>query len=416
MRVKIGALAGALALFACTNTASPPPAENQTVMTEPHAETPRNHGGGATGFALDLYQRLGRRDGNIFISPVSLSTAFALAYAGARGETAEEMARVLRFPSERDEVHGQFATLLRELPIDKPGRKLTIANAIWVQQDYPLRAEYRGELSRNYRAEPYQVDFFRDRVGAAAEINRWVEANTAGLIDELMRAEEISPDTRLALTNAVYFKGDWLRPFNARATQPAAFHAPGGPAQTAFMHQTGWFRHLDQPSFQAIELPYEGEELSMLIFLPKARDGLGAFEAQVTPDRLSRWTQEMRAAEPRRVDLAIPKLKLEERYQLVPALEALGIRLAFSNRADFSGITDAEKLKIDDVVHVTFLEVDEEGTEAAAATGITIVPVSSPPPAIPFKADHPFFFLIRDNRSGAIVFLGRIETPPATAA
>jgi serpin B len=180
------------------------------------------------------------------------------------------------------------------------------------------------------------------------------------------------------------------------------------------MHQIGSFRHLDRPGFSAIELPYRGEEMSMIVFLPKARDGLPAFERELAPAKLEEWMGALTARERQRVDLALPKIQLETRYDLPPALMAMGMRLAFSNNSDLGGITDVERLKVDRAIHQTFLLVDEKGTEAAAVTAVTIIPTSAPaPPQIRFHADHPFFFLIRDNRSGATLFMGRIEEPQA---
>jgi serpin B len=215
------------------------------------------------------------------------------------------------------------------------------------------------------------------------------------------------------LTNTVWMKADWLRQFNPLMTRPGDFFAAGGRAvRVSFMHQQEPFRHLDSPGFQAIELPYRGEELAMVVFLPKARDGLPAFERELDPAQLERWIGQLRAAEPEPVDLALPKIRLETRYQLARTLQEMGMPLAFGQGADFSGIDGRRGLFIAKAIHQTFLQVDEKGTEAAAATALVMNESGPRPARIRFLADRPFFFLIRDNRSGAVLFMGRIEEPP----
>jgi serpin B len=271
-------------------------------------------------------------------------------------------------------------------------------------------------LGTAYGARPTSLDFEGDRGGAAAAISRWAEQNTNGRIRNLLAPEDLHPRTRLVLTNTVWFKADWLRQFEAGATRERDFFVRGGtPVATPMMHEReAQFRHLDGGSFDALELPYRGEEMSMLVFLPKARDGLPAFERELSGAALNGWIEELRTAEPKVVDLALPKIELSTRYDLPAPLKEMGMRLVYTDSADLSGVTAAEALLIDRAIHQTFLLVDEKGTEAAAATAITMRPVSAPPtPQVRFHADHPFFFLIRDNRSGAVLFMGRIEAPAA---
>lgn len=392
--------------------AGPPPARE----AEPAQAGVAGTGAVAQGsieFGLSLYKRLGEGNGNIFLSPSSLSTAFGLAYAGARGETAREMAEVLRFPGPPERLHSGMGEMLGQMRLDLPGRKLSVANAIWVQQGFPLREEYRQTLSRFYGAEPRQVNFVSKPDSAVAQINRWAEENTAGKIRNLLGRDDVNDLTRLFLTNTVYFKGDWLKPFEKHDTRQQPFHPLGAaPFQTAFMSQKGAFRHLDQGRFQALELPYKGEELSMMLFLPKARDGLPALEREMDGARLGEWMKELRSAQPVSVEVALPKLKLEEKYRLKPQLMAMGMNRAFTDKAEFEGISGEGPLMISNVIHQTFLAVDEEGTEAAAATAIGIQVTGARLAQNRFIADHPFFFLIRDNRSGSVVFMGRIEAPP----
>ena len=370
---------------------------------------------GATAFGIDLYRRLGREAGNLFFSPLSISGAFGMAQAGARGETEAEIARILHYELPRERLHPALGAMMRGMALDQTGRRLAVANAVWVQRDYPLLPDYVGLLDGHYGAAPETVDFIADAAAAADRINQWAERNTNGRIKNLLRAGDLDASTRLVLTNTVWMKADWLRQFHPLMTRPGNFFAAGGKAQQVpFMHQQEPFRHLDAPGFQAIELPYRGEELAMIVFLPKARDGLAAFERELDAAALERWIGQLRSAEPEPVDLVLPKIRLETRYQLARTLQEMGMSLAFGPGADFSGIDGRGGLFIAKAIHQTFLQVDEKGTEAAAATALVMAESSAPPPPrIRFHADHPFFFLIRDNRSGAVLFMGRITQPPA---
>lgn len=399
-----------------TQESAPPAARAPAADATPAepAQEPATVAQSATAFGIDLYRKLGQEERNLFFSPVSLSGAFGMVQAGARGETEAEIARVLHYPLPREGLHPALGALMRGMALDQPGRRLAVANAVWVQRDYPLLADYVRLLGQDYGAAPETVDFLADAPAAAGRINKWAERNTNGRIKNLLRAGDLSANTRLVLTNTVWMKADWLRQFHPFMTRPADFFAAGGQAvQVPFMHQQEPFRHLDTPGFQAIELPYVGEELAMIVFLPKARDGLPAFEGELDAGRLERWIGQLRAAEPEPVDLALPKIRLETRYQLARTLSDMGMGLAFGSGADFSGIDGRRGLFIAKAIHQTFLQVDEEGTEAAAATALVMNESSAPPPPqIRFHADHPFFFLIRDNRSGAVLFMGRIGEPP----
>ncbi|HEX8214537.1 MAG TPA: serpin family protein, partial [Allosphingosinicella sp.] len=221
--------------------------------------------------------------------------------------------------------------------------------------------------------------------------------------------ENITVDTRLILTNSIYFKADWLRPFSANSTRQRPFMLPGGRSVPAtFMRQRGRFRVLRQPDFQALEAAYKGEELSMILFVPERAEGLPAFENGLTGEKLNGWISALMAEQPGDVEFVMPKLQLETKASLVPELKALGMRRAFTNMAQFGGMAEAP-LRLADVIHQTFLLVDEKGTEAAAVTAGLMEQVSMPRQ---FHADRPFFFAIRDNRSGSLLFIGRIETPP----
>lgn len=363
-------------------------------------------------FGIDLYKRLSPGERNLFFSPASISAAFGMVQAGARGETEAQIARVLRWPLGQRRLHPALGGMLRALPIKAEGRELTVANALWVQQGYRLRPDYVSLLQNHYGARASNLDFERS-ADAAAAINEWAERNTNGRIRRLFGPTDLRTDTRLVLANAIWFKADWLSQFHAGYTHDRDFMVPGSaPVRTKFMRQRRNFRFLEGEGFRAAELPYRGEEMSMLVFLPTGMEGLAGFERGLEPERLHGWIESLRRAEPRFLDLLVPKLKLEARYDLPDTLAAMGMPIAFSNSADLSGMAEVERLKLDRAIHQTFLLIDEEGTEAAAVTGISVVPVSAPPPSTPFHLDRPFFFLIRDNRTGAILFMGRIGAPP----
>jgi serpin B len=360
-------------------------------------------------FGIELYRRIGQAPGNVFLSPASISTALAMVYAGAEGETAAEMARALRYPAGSG-FHGDMGALLRRLPVEAEGRVLRIANALWVQQGFPLRPEYSQMVELHYGGEATPVDFVRAPDQAVATVNAWAEQKTAGRIKGLLVRDDINEMTRLILTNSVYFKGDWLSPFSANQTRKRPFLLPGGRSvPAAFMRQRGRFRVIRQPGFQALEAPYKGKELSMVLFVPERPDGLAEFERGLTGEKLGGWIDALMAEQPGDTEFVMPKLQLTTKASLVPPLKALGMRRAFDrNAAEFGAMAPPPRLFVSDVIHQTFLMVDEKGTEAAAVTAALMEQESMP---MEFHADRPFFFLIRDNRSGAILFRGRISDP-----
>jgi serine protease inhibitor len=403
------ALALVSLLAACT--ASPPggepaaPAPRAAASAE---DLPASLARGQIEFGLNLYRELGTQAGNLFLSPVSLSTALAMVQAGAEGDTAAEMARALRFPASN--LHGQAAAQIRDLPLEAEGRQLRIANALWIQKGFPLKPAFLATVGASYGGAPRIVDFVEAPEQAVATVNRWAEEQTNGRIRGLIQRQNVNELTRVILTNAVWFKADWLHPFPPLQTRPRPFHlGDGGTVSAPMMRQRGQFRLLNGPGFEAVELPYKGEEFSMMIFLPRPETGLGALEAALGADALSGWIEALRRSERADLELVVPKLELDTRASLVPPLQALGMRLAFTESAELKGMADAE-LFLSDVIHQTWLRVDEKGTEAAAATA-AIAEIESMPRA--FHADRPFFFLIRDNRSVALLFLGRIENPSA---
>lgn len=363
-------------------------------------------------FGLDLYQRLAAEQGDTLISPVSILGAFGVVTAGARGETREAIGRALRLPADDARLHADLGGMLRDLERSGEGTTLNVANALWVQQDFAIKPDFARVAESDYGATAEPLDFVNAPDAAAGRINAWVAQRTNDRISELISRDAITQDTRLVITNAVYFLGDWRSPFNASNTSDQPFHlAAGGTRTLPLMHQTGSFRYSETERFQAIDLPYQDERLSMTVLLPRARDGLASLEAELDDAALGDWLAGLDAGEPRRVRVYLPKVRMEVSYDLIPALRAMGMGVAFGSGADFTGIADAP-LAISHVVHKTFLRIDEKGTEAAAATGIAIEVTSAPiDPPPTFRADHPFLFMIRDRETGAILFLGRVSEP-----
>ena len=363
---------------------------------------------GNTAFAIDLYKQLAREPGNLFFSPLSLSSALAMTYAGARGDTAGQMADVLHFPDDQAALHQGLAALTRDLNAQSRGHELSMANALWGQQGEGFLDAYLAALEEHYGAGLRKVDFAADAQGARKTINAWVAKQTMDKIRELLKASDIDPATRLVLTNAIYFKGLWLQTFNRRFTKDAAFYvAPDETVTIPMMELTKACRHYQAKAFQAIELPYKGDALSMIIVLPQAVNGLAALERSLAPDTI---VQAVAGMQERTVVVNLPRFKATTEVRLQDTLAQMGMPLAFSSQADFSGINGKKDLFISAVVHQATVDVNEEGTEAAAATAV-VMKRGAPPPR--FVADHPFLFLIRDQRSGSILFLGRVANPTA---
>jgi serpin B len=367
-------------------------------------------------FALDLYAQMRTEQGNLFFSPYSVSTALAMTYVGARGETAAEMAKTLHFTLEPKRLHAAFRDLIQLHRGGKESYQLSVVNALWGQKDYGFLPDFLNATRTNYGAGLHEVDFRRAVEQARQTINAWVEQQTQNKIKDLLQPDDLSPDSRLVLTNAIYFKGAWMVPFSKRNTYDEAFHfSTERRVQTPMMNQTKYCGYMDGGTFQALALPYQ-RDLSMIVLLPRKVDGLAEFEKTLTAENVQTWLSKMQNSE---VIVTLPKFKITRRAQLAKALAAMGMPRAFDRqRADFSGISGStEGLFIARVIHKAFVDVSEEGTEAAAATAVDLTPKSAakdkverPQPPV-FRADHPFVFLIRDNRSGSILFIGRLTDP-----
>jgi len=365
---------------------------------------------GNTRFAVDLYKQLDDSEGNIFISPYSITAALAMTYAGAREGTAREMAEVLHFMPGQETLHPAMAGLGAHLSrIGKNGEvQLSIANSLWPQRGYPFREEFLAFVKKHYGSPITPVDFAGETEKTRLLINAWVEEQTQDKIQELIRKGQLDPSNLLALVNAVYFKGDWASRFDPGRTGDAEFTLPDGETKLVpMMSQQGTFGYREFDHLQVLELPYEGERLSMIILLPQDRHGLGELEEELETRSLDAW---LTSIPEEAVHVCLPRFTITwGTTDLAPHLSRMGMRDAFiPGSADFSGMDGTRRLFIGLVLHKTFIDVNEKGTEAAAATAVLMK--KGPQPHI-FRADHPFIFLIRENETGSILFLGRLADP-----
>jgi serpin B len=364
-------------------------------------------------FGIDLYKKLITEEkGNIFISPYSISSALAMTYAGARGNTEKQMAKVLYFNLPQEDIHKAFSFLNAYFNRPNKSYQLAIANALWGQANYPFQKEFIDLLNKYYEAGFNEVDFVNaeNREKARLTINKWVEDKTNNKIKELIHPEDISALTRLILVNAIYFKGKWQNQFDPKETRDMPFNLENKKKiNVPMMHQEGKFNYTEDEKVQVLELPYSEKELSMVIFLPKEGISLSDFEKELSIERVNKLLSNLSQE---KVDVYIPKFKMEKRYILNKILIDLGMSDAFDMMlADFSGMTGSKDLYISKVIHQSFVEVNEEGTEAAAATAVIMSGKSIAPMIIEFKADRPFLFIIRDIKTNTILFMGRFVEP-----
>jgi len=373
---------------------------------------------GAGQFAFDLYARLAG-DANLFFSPYSISTALAMTAAGARGNTELEMASVLRLqlagvggvPSDagRERVAASFAALQEGLTAspETRGYELNIANSLWGQEGYPFREPYIKLVEKYFGGGFNSADFARDPEAERVRINRWVEGETREKIKDLIPPGGVDAITTLVLTNAVYFKGQWASRFDEKGTADSPFHGAHDDATVPMMYQKADFRYCETEDVQVLEMPYRGDEISMLVILPRPENlvNLRVIESRLSPQMLSMWLAQLREKELR---VYMPRFEMTWGTEDISGqLASMGIGDAFSARADFSGMSDARDLFIGPVFHKAFVAVNEEGTEAAAATAVVMKRLAIEHETV-FRADHPFVFVIRHNATGAVLFIGRV--------
>ena len=360
---------------------------------------------GNNDYGVQLFRELATTPGNLFISPYSISSALAMTYAGARGNTAKEMKEAMRFQYDQSQLNKAFKSLNRDMmaAAAKGGAKLTIANGLCLTG---------GDVSKEYKAilrEDYSAEMFP---GGLEQVNGWVKEKTEGKIPTIL--EKLDVNSVCVILNAIYFKGVWESQFKKDRTFDAPFFVSGSKKVTApLMYQKSDFRLLDEKGFQILSIPYKGKDLSMIILLPEAHDGLPALEKELTSAKLADWLARLDRQQPTKTELFLPRFKIETGYDLVGPSMKMGMKDAFTGRADFTGTGwKVGELWISQIKHKAFVEVNEEGTEAAAATAVEMATKGMRYDPI-FRADHPFLFLIRENAKGTILFLGRMAEPVA---
>jgi serpin B len=375
---------------------------------------------GNSAFAFKLYQTLKTKQidttGNMFFSPYSISTALAMTYAGASGDTEKQMSSALNFTLTQAQLHPAFNKLALELASRGQGAKgtdgksfsLNIANALWGQQDYTIQPAFLNLLAQNYGAGMNLLDFIKSPEDSRVTINNWISDQTNNRIKDLLPQGSIDQNTRFVLTNAIYFDAAWQYPFAKESTGNGTFNLLNGSTVTVPMmnHEAG-YSYAKGDGYQAVELPYDGDEIAMDIIMPDAGK-FNTFDSAITADTVSGIIGNLK---PDALVLTIPKFQFNSGFSLKFALSALGMPIAFTDKADFSGISGKPDLSISDVVHKAFVAVDEAGTEAAAATGVIMVGAAAPQDSL--TVDQPFIFLIRDIQTGTILFIGRVLNPGA---
>ncbi|PIU62158.1 proteinase IV [archaeon CG07_land_8_20_14_0_80_38_8] len=366
-------------------------------------------------FALEMYSNISASEsGNIFFSPYSISTAMSMVYEGAVGETAEQIGLIFHFPVNDSVRHSSVAAVYNALN-NGSGYTLSTANALWVQEDYPFLENYLGIVSDYYAGEARNLDFVNDSEGSRNVINSWVAQKTNNKIVDILAPGSLNEDTRLVLTNAIYFKGKWAKQFELADTEYEFFYLDSGESVTApLMRITSdsvKFNYAETDDLQILEMPYEGDDISMIILLPKDNN-LSNVENLLTSDNLNVWRNNLSSE---KVHVYLPRFTFETKYSLKSVLSGMGMPLAFTPfMADLSGMDGTQDLYIDFVIHQAFVDVNEEGTEAAAATAIGIGATSAEidyDKIYIFRADHPFIFIIQDKTTGNILFLGRMMNP-----
>lgn len=362
-------------------------------------------------FMIKTYKLLTEEDKNIFISPFSISSALAMTYAGSAGKTEEEMGSALEFSKNNEQFHENFGGLTNAIN-DVSGKgniQLTIANSLWLSEGYKFLDEFLRINKTYYNTEVASLDFSRSEE-ARKTINDWVSDKTKEKIKDLIPKNVLDALTRLVLTNAVYFKAEWAEQFKKGNTQPSEFFTYSGTVKADLMNIKKRFSYMENDELQFLEMPYKGNDASMYVLLPRKKDGLKDIEKKLTWEDIEKYTNSMYSKE---VDVHFPKFTMSLEYELSQLLTKLGMKAAFTKGADFSKMTGNKELYISAVIHKTFIDVDETGTEAAAATAVVMRMKSAmPDPEFAvFKADHPFFYFIKEKSTGTVLFAGRVIDP-----
>lgn len=361
-------------------------------------------------FAFELYSKLNKAEnGNMFYSPYSISAALAMTYEGAKGQTAEEMKSVFHFP-ENNILRPNFAAIYNDINKENNAYELRTGNALWAQQDFPFLADYTSKVEKYFGGKVANLDFVKESEKSRQTINSFIGEQTNNKIKDLIPTGFLNAMTRLVLTNAIYFKGTWQWEFDMSDTRNSDFRiTPTNIVKTPMMNMNpdkATLRYADTGDLQILELPYKGDKISMLVLLPS--ENLDAIESSLTAEKLNEYKLKMK--ETKLDSISLPKFEFDTKYFMKDTLSALGMPTAFSESADFSGMTGKRDLFISFVIHQAYVKVDEKGTEAAAATAVGMQ-TTSVSPRTDFRADHPFIFLIQDKDTGNILFFGRVTDP-----
>ncbi len=403
--LMVSAVTAAAVLFLFPYQPDQPPQANSTGATEQGIQQVVNAN---NQFAFDLYSKLESEDSNIFYSPYSISSALAMTYEGAKGQTADEMKSVFHFP-ENNVLRPNFAAIYNKINRRNKAYELRTGNALWVQNDYPFLEDYTNRVEKYYGGKAANVDFVNETEKSRQTINTFIEEQTNNKIKDLIPAGVLDSMTRLVLTNAIYFKGTWEWEFDKSDTRDQDFKiTPTKVVKTPMMYMKpdkARFNYADLEKLQILELPYKGEKISMLLLLPT--ENLDSIKPILTAKKLEEWKSKMQ--ETKLDAIYLPKFEFDTKYFMKNTLSAMGMPTAFAN-ADFSGMTGKKDLFISSVIHQAYIKVDEEGTEAAAATAVSMGATAVMPRNV-FRADHPFIFIIQEKETGNILFMGRVTNP-----
>lgn len=366
-------------------------------------------------FAFDIYPKLIEKGKNTFFSPLNISSAFGMVYEGANGKTADEIQSVFHFPKDNNILRSSFLSINDGINKTSNEYQLSIANALWAQKDYKFLDEYLYSVDKYYGGKATNVDFINATEEARLLINKWVEDKTNDKIKDIISKGSLNPLTRLVLTSAIYFNGKWNKPFDKDGTKANIVFSPNSESNVRvnMMQQNddkAIFNYAENKDMQILEMPYKGDKLSMIVILPKKND-ITSFEKLLTLSNFNNWKKDLKK---QRVNVFIPQFKFDAKYLMANTLKSMGMPTAFSSDADFSKMDGTKDLSISAVIHQAFVDVNEDGTEAAAATVIMMATSAMPieGPRIPdFYANHPFIFVIQDITNGNILFMGRVVNP-----
>jgi serpin B len=365
-------------------------------------------------FALEFYKQIADSEKNFFFSPYSISLALAMTYEGAEGETAEEMRKVLHFPESKEETRESFASNKRVMTQSPDEDKyiFKIANAVWAAEHIKFKKSFFEHIKSGYGAPVNTVDFKdpKPRNNARKEMNRWTENNTEGKIKDLIKPTDLSTETIMVLINAVYFKAQWANTFKESKTKDDSFHAFDENITTAFMHQTKRMKYYKDNLISALEIPYYGNKASMHILLPHNSKN---FDKLLNKLDTIYFNKIKETAEYTSVQLKLPKFRTENRIYLEEAFQKAGMKKPFERDADFSGMSNAGYISIDKIIHQSYIDLNENGTEAAAATAVIVKRTTAviPEKPVAFDADKPFIYFITDNETGNLIFAGHLVNP-----